>query len=386
MSGRRDNWELERRLQTACLLVVATILTGAATYWLRAVLIPFVLALFLFQILDFGVRLLSKKARLPHWLAVSVMLTLAGTLIFLASSVITNSIGQILQSSDIYVQRLDDLLEGLARRFPVLEDRFRILSQGQIEEFSQRMGSFLGAITNSLIYLLSQSTVVVIFLMFLLFGADSDPKELPAVLRDIDHKIKNYILVKTLLSVVTGTFVGLFLYFLGIELALVFGMMAILLNYIPTVGSLIATMLPIPVVLVSPDVSSGEAVLAILVPGIIQFLIGNILEPKLVGNRLNLSPVMILLSLAIWSSLWGGVGALLAVPITAVIQILCEQLEFTKPISAILRGDFLALIESYKKTDELTLAQAPNKAIPEQLAQIDKSQLYKKGSDDQNLV
>lgn len=381
MTGRRDNWELERRLQTACLLVIATILTGAATYWLRAVLIPFVLALFLFQILDFGVRSLSKRIRLPHWLAVSVMLTLAGSVIFLASSVITNSIGQILQSSDIYVARLDDLLESLARRFPILEERFQILSHGQIDKFSQRMGSFLGTITNSLIYLLSQSTVVVIFLMFLLFGADSDPKELPAVLRDIDQKVKNYILVKTLLSVVTGTLVGLFLYVLGIELALVFGMMAILLNYIPTVGSLIATLLPIPIVLVSPEVSSAEAVLAIFVPGIVQFVIGNIVEPKLVGNKLNLSPVMILLSLAIWSSLWGGVGALLAVPITAVIQILCEQLEFTKPISAILRGDFLVLIESYKKTDEVTLAQNPNKVMPEQLAHIDKSQLFKKGAE-----
>lgn len=184
--------------------------------------------------------------------------------------------------------------------------------------------------------------------MFLLFGKKHED-EFTGLLADIDTKIKNYILVKTGVSVVTGTLVALILHLLGVELAFVFGLLAVLLNFIPNVGSILATFLPLPVVLVDPTISTPEAVLAIVLPGIMQFMIGNILEPKLLGDSLNLSPVVILFSLTVWTALWGGVGALLAVPITSIIQILCEQLDFTKPIAALLKGDLLAFLGTSRK-------------------------------------
>ena len=78
---------------------------------------------------------------------------------------------------------------------------------------------------------------------------------------------------------------------------------------------------------------------------------GNVLEPKVLGDSLNLSPVVILFSLTVWTALWGGIGAVLAVPITAIIQILCDQLEFTSPVAAVLRGDIIALMNAYKKLE-----------------------------------
>ena len=98
--------------------------------------------------------------------------------------------------------------------------------------------------------------------------------------------------------------VGTVLAVLGIDLALVFGLFAFLLNFIPSVGSLIATLLPLPIVLMSPDVSVLVAVLAIGVPGGIQFTIGNVLEPKIMGDALDLHPVAILMALILWGMLW----------------------------------------------------------------------------------
>jgi AI-2 transport protein TqsA len=369
--NRRDNWEMERRLQTACLLIITAVLCCIVAYWMRAVLIPFVLAYFLFQLLDPMVRLLHRRARLPHALAVTVTLVIVGTIVFWTSSVITGSVGQLIQSSDVYAERITSIQSNLWERYPALEERFKTISQQQIDQFSNGVGSFIAAMTNSVVYLISQSTVVLLFLMFLLFGSRSQ-EEFTGVLADIDRKIKNYILVKTALSVTTGAVVGIILHLLGIDLAFVFGLMAVGLNFIPNVGSIIATVLPLPVILVDPSVGTAEAVLAILLPGLIQFLIGNVLEPKLLGDSLNLSPVIILLSLTVWASLWGGVGALLAVPITSVIQILAEQLEFTKPIAAALRGDLIAFLGAHKKVPpaEDLDQRKRSKAIPSDLEEV----------------
>lgn len=354
MSGRREQWERERRLQTACLLIITACMLGSVAYWMSTVLIPFVLALFIFQLLDPAVRWMTIRCRFPHALAVTMTLFLTMVALLGTSSILTSSFSQLLESSDIYVKQVDGLIEKVSGRFPAVGDRFRALSQGQLEQFSEGIGSFIAAMTNSIIYILSQSTVVLLFLMFMLFGSRSHYVPLPGVLDDINNKVKKYIQVKTALALLNGTLAGLILWLLDIELALVFGLLSVLLNFIPNVGSIVATVLPLPMILVSPDVSRPEAILALLLPGIIHFLIGNVFEPQLLGDTMDLSPVVVLFSLTVWTALWGGVGALLAVPITAVIQILCDKLDFTRPIAEILRGNFLELFEKpWRRTREV---------------------------------
>lgn len=365
MRGRRERWERERQLQTACLLIITTCLLGGVAYWMSTVLIPFVLALFIFQLLDPIVRWMTLKCRLPHALAVTLTLILTVVAILGTSSILTNSFSQLLESSDIYVKQLDGLLERVSSRFPLVGERFRALSHGQFEQFSVGIGSVIAAMTNSVIYILSQSTVVILFLMFMLFGSRSHFEPLPGVLDDINAKVKKYVQVKTALALLNGALAGLILWLMDIELALVFGLLSVLLNFIPNVGSIAATFLPLPMILVSPDVSRPEAILALLLPGMIHFLIGNVLEPQLLGDTMDLSPVIVILALTVWTALWGGVGALLAVPITAVIQILCDKLDFTRPIAQILRGNFLELFGNQ------TSAPIESDSTPEELKLVD---------------
>ena len=165
---------------------------------MRTVLIPFVLSFFVFQLLAPLVKVLEKRARLPHPLAVTLTLALVGSIILYTSSIVTNSVGQLLNSSDAYAARLDELLEKVWTEHPSLEDRFKNLVQQQVEKFSEGVGSFLAALTNSVVYLVSQSTVVFLFVMFLLFGSRSD-EEHTGVLAAIDRQVKNYIQVKSAL-------------------------------------------------------------------------------------------------------------------------------------------------------------------------------------------
>jgi AI-2 transport protein TqsA len=121
-------------------------------------------------------------------------------------------------------------------------------------------------------------------------------------------------------------------------LALVFGLFAFLLNFIPSLGSHIDTLLPLPVVLVSPDSSLTTIVLTIGLPMLIQVIFGSFIEPKVMGGSLDLHPVTVILALIVWGMLWGIVGMLLAVPLTAVMKIFFERIEHTSLLAEILAG------------------------------------------------
>ena len=130
-----------------------------------------------------------------------------------------------------------------------------------------------------------------------------------------------------MLSMATGALVGVILAILGVDLAMVFGILAFVLNFIPNIGSLIAIVLPLPLVLVDPEFTLTLLVLAIALPGAVQMVIGNVIEPMWMGRKLGLSTVVVFLSLVVWGWIWGPVGMLLSVPLTMIIKILLEDSE-----------------------------------------------------------
>ncbi len=113
--------------------------------------------------------------------------------------------------------------------------------------------------------------------------------------------------------------------------------MAFLLNFIPSIGSVVATLLPLPVALIQFD-SGVMIALVVLLPGVVQFTIGNIVEPLIMGEGLDLHPVVILMALVFWGLLWGVVGMLLAAPITAVLRIVFARLRITRPLADLMAG------------------------------------------------
>lgn len=180
---------------------------------------------------------------------------------------------------------------------------------------------------------------VSIFVIFLLSGRD--PRLVrKGIYMDIEQKIRRYILTKVAISAVTGLLVWFTLERLGLPLASVFGILAFFLNFIPSIGSIISTMLPVPIAVAQFQATHDlmGLILVILIPGMIQFIIGSLIDPKLMGEGLNLHPVTILLALSFWGLLWGIVGMFLAAPITAAIRIVLMQFDTLKPVGMLLAG------------------------------------------------
>jgi AI-2 transport protein TqsA len=336
---------LERRVQTVCLAILTTIGLAFALWWLRPVMIPFVLALFISMGLRLGVRLLVTRARVPRAFALPVTLVLGIGAMAGLGGLASASIGQLAENAPIYNQQLQELLDRPETWIPAPLQSFDLVNYDRLKEIPvAAVGGVLAKTTNALLGVLSQSFLVLIFVVFLMMG--SRPERATGTTGEIQSQVQTYLVSKILISGATGILVGVVLSLLGIPLAMAFGLVAFLLNFIPSIGSIIATLLPLPVALASPDVSGTAATLAIVLPGAIQLGVGNILEPKIMGDSLDLHPVTVLINLIFWGMLWGIVGMLLAVPITAVVKIFLSKFDGTHGIAELMAGRTDALLGS----------------------------------------
>lgn len=325
----------QSRVITASLVILAAVAIAAALALTRSVMIPFVLAIFFSYLLAPLVDLLQDKLRVPRFVTIVLSLLVALGLLTLLGLLITTSTRGLLESVDIYRDRL----RGSAERVFSVLDRFGIdmgqqpileaINQVPFLEIARRaFGTALDVLTTG--------GLVLIFVVYLLAGRR--PAELrTGIYAEIDAKIRRYILTKTAVSATTGVLVGLILWMFGLELALVFGVMAFLLNFIPSIGSVIATLLPVPIAIVQYE--SVWPIIGILaIPGAVQMSVVNGVEPVLMGEGLDLHPVTVLLALIFWGLLWGVVGMLLAAPITAIIRIAMARIETTRPFAELLAG------------------------------------------------
>jgi len=154
----------------------------------------------------------------------------------------------------------------------------------------------------------------------------------------MDHQIRRYIAIKVAVSALTGILIWGSLKLIDLELAALFGMLAFVLNFIPNIGSVISTLLPIPIAAAQFQ-SPWPIIFVVAVPGTIQMIVGNVLEPKVMGERLNLHPITVLLALSFWGLLWGVAGMFLAVPLTGILRIILMQFETLRPIGNLLIGE-----------------------------------------------
>lgn len=370
----------ETRVRTVCLLILTAIALAVSLYLLRPVMIPFVIsAFFAFALMPF-VDYLVKKIKIPQAIAVMVVLFFSFGLLFVFSALIVKSTTQFAENADAYQQivesNISKVIDGLERKpdkKPVVEydarlsgQRRELLKEGDNINSSQlssgepietdinmfsairdELNAFLQKgyiqqqvlrISKMLADILSQGLLIFIFVLFIMMGSKTRTKPVGGVWGEVEKKIRFFLVKKIMLSGTTGVLVSLVLKFLGIKFAMFFGFLTFLLNFIPSIGSVIATILPVPMAFLHINFGVGLVAMTLLIPGAIQFLIGNVIEPKIMGDTLDLHPVVILMSLIFWGMIWGIVGMLLAVPITAIIKILLERSELTSAIADVMAG------------------------------------------------
>jgi AI-2 transport protein TqsA len=330
-------------VQTVCLVVIAAIGVAFSLWWLKPVLVPFVMALFIALALGMGVDLLAHHTRIPRRVALPVVLLLGVLALLGVGALVAISVSELAANSAAYSEKIQHLVDELLALAPSgLRDQLGAGVARLREIPVATVGGLLQAVTNTVFNLLSNSLVVLVFLFFLMFGADAFSREQTGTWGAIVRRVQSFLAGKIALSGVSSLLVGVTFLALGVPLAMVWALLTFLLTFIPAVGVAIALLLPVPVLWLDPELSHGEFVAALVIPGAIHF-VANLFEPKVVGVSLGLHPITIMMALIFWTMLWGPVGALLAAPMTAVIAILLERFEGGRPIAQLLAGQFGAL-------------------------------------------
>ncbi len=342
----------QHRVQTVCLVVLAVLAATYLIYWLRPVLVPFVLALFVVSGLSPILAVLERTLGVTRIVAAAITFLAGFALLVIFGSTIVFSVADLGQHSDKYIQRVDEIVRELDQRFP-LDLQLRQSPSGVVEpentksnastssnapdllESIARQG--IAIVSQSLLNLISTSVVVLIFVFFLLLGTPSMVTS-SATVHEINHQVRSYLALKTVISVFTGLAFGLALRLFGVPMAFTFGVLAFLLNFVPNVGPIVASLLPIPLIILDPAGNFWWMVAAITVTSMIQVISGNIVEPKIMGESSDLHPVVVLLSLMFWGMMWGVIGMFLATPMAAGFKIVLERFDETKPIAAFMAG------------------------------------------------
>ncbi len=323
------------RINNFYLMVLAFVAITVGLIYTKPIMVPFVISFFLFSIISLVNRLFQEKLRFPRPLAMLVTITLFLLIAFIVTLFLINSVENFIRSSAIYRDKIAAFISWVNG---YLEQAGIELNTSTLknELFNSSSFNIISNITGGAFGLAGNLTLVIIFTLFLLAG--SRPTRSHPLIAEIHVKVARYLSTKFMTSLTTGVLVGIILLSFNVDLALMFGVLTFLLNFIPSLGSIMATLLPLPIVLLQFGLGWKFYIILILT-GSIQMSVGNIIEPKLMGENLNLHPVVILFFLMFWGLVWGAPGMFLAVPITAIIKIVMERIEATREYAKILTGD-----------------------------------------------
>ena len=313
----------------------------------KNILIPFVFALLLWFIVRNMREELNKikfvEKHFPFWLKNLIPSILLIAVFTFISKLLMLNINTLTKSYSSYEGNVQVLINQINELFQInILEYFK----SNISKFN--FGNILQKIIESLTNLVSNTFIIIIYALFILLeeahfyaklktvvSDKSQFLQLTNVLGKIDRSVSKYMGLKTLVSVITGIASYIALFFIGVDAPLFWAFLIFLLNYIPTIGSLIATIFPVIFCLLQfGDFSKGLLVLTIV--GGIQMIVGNIIEPKLAGNTLNISPFVAIFALSFWGAIWGITGMFLSVPITVIMVIIFSHFENTRAVAIML--------------------------------------------------
>ncbi|MEN6310878.1 MAG: AI-2E family transporter [Acidobacteriota bacterium] len=311
--------------------VVVVFLLGVFLKLAKPVLIPFCLALFLSLALTPVLDALVRR-KVPKSVALVVILCLTFILLYLMGVLFYSSGKQFAAELPSYNEMMKSFLDGLDQT--IQNPRLKAEALGWINSLNaEKVGGLILSALGPFLSFMSQLLLVFVFMIFILAGrgrmetkiARAFPLDQAAAvtqaMRRIDRQVQKYLAVKTLMCVATGLLTAVILALFRVPFAVVFGVLAFLLNYIPTLGSIIATALPVLLAAFYFG-SLGQALAILVLLMVLNLSLGNVVEPRLMGKGLGLSPLLVFFSLFFGSWLWGIPGMILSVPILAILKII----------------------------------------------------------------
>ena len=326
-------------IATASFIVISAGIKAA-----QVIVVPFLLALLLALILSPVMGALVRRS-VPSGIAITLVVLLMIVSGSLLAAILGSSINDFVRDLPQFQQRLTDLtagafawLTGMGLENPG-EEITQIFDPGAVLKLAgNALASLSGLMTNAFLIVLTTTFLLGegLVLRGKMRAALGDHGKTLAAFEQIAISIQHYMGLKTVISLCTGVVVVLWLWLLGVDYAVMWGLLAFLLNYIPNVGSLIAA---VPAVLFAL-VQLGPLTAAIAAGGYfaINTVLGSIVEPRVMGMGLNLSPLVVFASLIFWGFLLGPVGMLLSVPLTVVVKLILETSENTRWLAILMGG------------------------------------------------
>jgi AI-2 transport protein TqsA len=314
--------------------IMGVLALGTILYLTRSVIIPLVIALLMTMIINKVGSLITSAfpGRRVRWLTkLGATVVILGVFFGLATVAVVSATDMVNRFPD-YQAQFNEAMQGSSEVQSALG---WLREKGLLAQLQQLpIGGMLTSVLGSVVTLVGDIVLVVIFTGFMVFSS----AKYTGLHHEMNETIGTYIAVKTLMCLLTGAFFVVMCWGFGIDLALFWGLLAFLLNFIPAVGSIIAT-LPL-VLLATIQLHSWTSIAlfaAILL--VVQQFIGQILEPKLLGTRLSLKPVTILLGLIFWGLLWGIPGMFMATPLMVLIRIVSSYFNVTRGVERLLASE-----------------------------------------------
>lgn len=325
---------------------------------LKSIFIPLTFAIFLTFIFA-PLNSALYKRKIPKLMAIIIMMTIIFVFFALIVFIFYSAIYSLIIEFPKYQEKMIEIfnqsytglehwqlkMEGVFSKMPNWFDQIQILSPGSFS-----ITKFVTGTVGTFFDFLIQLTLTLIFLIFIVAGidklgirvkkvlTDSRNKQTLKLINNIQDQMKRYFLNKTWISLGTALAGMLCMLIFKIDFILMSGILLFVLNFIPNIGSFVASAFPIFICLLQYGFSWQLVGISISLL-IIQMVFGNILEPSVMGEKLNLSPIVVLISLIFWGWVWGAVGMILAIPITSAINIIIKEINENNLISAVISDD-----------------------------------------------
>jgi len=346
-------------------VIMGVALIGFLLREMQYIFIPFTVAYFLFFLFA-PLNGFLRKMKIPLAINVIIDLLIIAGVFFWVGRFLVDSIIQFSQSIDVYFTRLNGIVREISKAIGISDPYFKYFS---LQRILAKMDykELAGGIISQTVDFMGSVLFVLFFFVFIEGGHSSiinairkryvvkkEQKEnmenepaaklsqsnthlqekkqtiieeaVGSTFKKITEQIEKYIITKMALYLLAGGLVTAFCFIFNVDFPIIWGAFTFVLNFIPSIGSAIALIFPTLMALVQYE-ALGYGLLIAAIIALIQTLVFNILEPKIIGKRLNMNPIMILLSVLVWGFIWGIVGMFLAVPLTAIIKIILENSE-----------------------------------------------------------
>jgi len=339
----------------ASLLFLAFIALTWGIHQTSNIIAPLALAVFIWLIIDAFARWMDNLSpKFPYWLAltIAVLIVVAGMIGIVL--IIADTAQDLSHEAPKYQARLSEIFSWVSHN--ALFERFlgedvTFLELSERFQLNQKLQSLMAGFASTIQSVASNFALIALYVVFLFAAQSSFPKKMDDLFpnkarRDqaskvgarIRQSIEKYLGVQTVISLMQTVLSYAIMASMGLDNALFWALVIFILNYIPIVGGLAAVVLPVMFALVQFDSIPMIGLLAGLLFGV-QFVIGNTIQPKMMGDSMNLSALVVVLSLTLWQALLGGVGAFLSAPLTVIIMIILAQFPTTHWIAVLLSAD-----------------------------------------------